>query len=58
VLQGNITLHHLEIFHRRCARFLTGQYIHPQENGEWVYPCTEDVFQKAGLESIESYTQK
>jgi Reverse transcriptase (RNA-dependent DNA polymerase) len=58
VLQGSNTLHRLEIFHRRCARFLTGQYIHPQENGEWIYPSTEDVFQKAGLESIESYIQK
>jgi Reverse transcriptase (RNA-dependent DNA polymerase) len=58
VLQGNNTLHRLEIFHRRCARFLTGQYIRPQENGEWIYPSTEDVFQKAGLRSIESYIQE
>ena len=58
VLKGSTTLHRLEIFHRRCARFLTGQFIHPQENGEWVYPHTEDVFKKAGLESIESYIEK
>ena len=58
VLKGSTTLHRLEIFHRRCAQFLTGQFIHPQENGEWVYPHTEDVFIKAGLESIESYIEK
>ena len=58
VLKGTTTLHRLEIFHRRCARFLTGQFIHPQESGEWVYPHTEDVFKKAGLESIESYIEK
>ena len=58
VLKGTKTLHRLEIFHRRCARFLTGQFIHPQENGEWVYPHTEDVFKKAGLELIESYIEK
>ena len=54
VLKGTATLHRLATFHRRCARFFTGQFIHPQENGEWVYPHTEDVFKKAGLESIES----
>jgi hypothetical protein len=58
VLKGTNTLHRLEIFHRRCARFLTGQYIHPQENGEWIYPHTEDVFKQAGLESIECYIEK
>ena len=58
VLKGSTTLHRLEIFHRRCARFLTGQFIHPQENGEWVYPHTEFVFKKAGLESIQSYFEK
>jgi Reverse transcriptase (RNA-dependent DNA polymerase) len=58
VLKGSNTLHRLEIFHRRCARFLTGQYIHPQENGEWIYPHTEDVFKQTGLESIESYIEK
>jgi hypothetical protein len=55
VLKDPSTLHKLEIFHRRCARFLTGEYIHPQENGEWIYPRTEDVFKKAELESIENY---
>jgi hypothetical protein len=58
VIHGSSTLHRLEIFHRRCARFLTGQFIHPEPNGEWIYPSTEEVFQKAGLESIESYIQK
>ena len=37
---------------------MTGQFIHPQENGEWVYPHTEDVFKKAGLVTIESYIEK
>ena len=46
------------MFHRRCARFLTGEYIHPQENGVWVYPHTEDVFKKAKLDSIKTYIEK
>jgi hypothetical protein len=56
--RSSTTLDRLETFHRSCARFLTGQYIHPQENGEWIYPHTEDVFKQAGLESIESYIEK
>jgi hypothetical protein len=58
VLKDPSTLHKLEIFQRRCARFSTGEYIHPQENGEWIYPHTEDVFKKAELESIENYIKK
>ena len=42
----------------RTTNTLTGQYIHPQENGEWIYPHTEDVFKQAGLESIECYIEK
>ena len=58
VLTGCTALNRLEVFHRRCARFLTGQFIHPQENGAWVYPHTEDVFKTAKLESIKSYIEK
>ena len=58
MLTGSNTLHRLEIFHRRCARFLTGQSIHPHENGEWIYPQTEDVFRGARIESIESLIGK
>jgi hypothetical protein len=52
------TLQRLEVFHRRCARFLTGQYIRQEPNGEWIYPRTKEVLEKAGLESIETYIQK
>ena len=58
VLQGTTTLHRLEVFHRRCARFLTGKFIRQLPNGDWEYPHTEDVFKMAELESIESYIQK
>lgn len=49
------TLHKLEVFHRRCARCLTGRIIHQAPSGEWIYPNTEEVLKQAGLESIENY---
>ena len=48
----------LESFHRRCVRFLTGDYITKLPNGEWHYPKTEDVMQKAGLKSIKQYIEQ
>ena len=58
VLQGYKVLDRLEKFHRRCARFLTGDFIRPDVDGTWVHPHTENVFRKAGLESIEKYIEK
>jgi hypothetical protein len=58
VMTGSNTLRRLEIFHRKCARFLTGQFIHQQENGDWIYPHTEDIFKQTGLEPIENYIEK
>ena len=57
-MRGSNTIRRLETFHRSCARFLTGDFIHPQEEGEWVYPHTEDVFDKLGLQAIETYIEK
>ena len=57
VLQGYKVLDRLEKFHRRCARFLSGDFIRPGKDGTWVHPHTENVFKKAGLELIEKYTR-
>ena len=48
----------LESFHRRCVRFLTGDFIKKLPNGDWHYPKTEDVMQKAGLKSIKQYIEQ
>jgi hypothetical protein len=50
--------HKLEVFHRRCARSITGQHIHPNADGTWHYPNTQEVFQKAGLEPIQQYIKR
>ena len=48
----------LESFHWRCVRFLTGDFITKLRNGDWHYPKTEDVMQKAGLKSIKQYIEQ
>jgi prophage DNA circulation protein len=48
----------LEMFHRRCARGITGQHIRPNADGTWHYPNTQEVFQKAGLEPIQQYINR
>jgi hypothetical protein len=40
------------------VRFLTGDFITKLPNGEWHYPKTEDVMQKAGLKSIKQYIEQ
>ena len=45
----------LEVFHRRCMRFLTGDYIRQLPNGDWIYPRTADVMAKTKLKSIQEY---
>jgi hypothetical protein len=34
---------------------LTGNFIRKLPNGEWIYPSTNEVMEKAGLESIKTY---
>ena len=47
------------IFGRRtCARILAGDFIKKLPNGDWHYPKTEDVMQKAGLKSIKQYIEQ
>ena len=41
-----------------CVRFLTGDFITKLPNGDWHYPKTEDVMQKAGLKSIKQYIEQ
>jgi exonuclease III len=50
--------HKLEVFHRRCARSITGQHIHPNPDGTWHYPNTQEVFNKIGLEPIQQYIDR
>jgi Reverse transcriptase (RNA-dependent DNA polymerase) len=45
----------LEVFHRRCMRFLTGDFIRPLPNGDWIYPSTTEVMAKTKLKSIQEY---
>jgi hypothetical protein len=43
-------------FYRRCARDLTGQHISQQnEEGAGTYPSSENVFEIAGLWTIQEY---
>jgi hypothetical protein len=48
----------MESFHRRCARFLTRDFICKLPNGEWIYPSTTEVMKKLKLESIQTYIQQ
>lgn len=48
----------LRSFHRRCCRGLTGEFIHQDEDGEWICPKSEEVLEKAGVLTIEEYIQR
>ena len=48
----------LNTFHHRCARFITGRFIHPDKDGIWVYPNSQEVLKQAGLTTIEEYIKK
>jgi hypothetical protein len=43
----------LASFHRRCARYISGMHIRPNDpnnlDGEWTYPPTATVLEAAGL---------
>ena len=45
----------METFHRRCWRFLTGDFICKLPCGEWIYPSTAELMKKVGLELIQTY---
>ena len=48
----------LRSFHRRCCRGLTGEFIHQDEDGEWICPSSDGVMEKAGVLTIEEYLQR
>jgi hypothetical protein len=52
----------LKGFHRRCARYITGQHIRPNDpddlDGEWSYPPTATVLEAAGLWPIQEYIRR
>jgi hypothetical protein len=48
----------LQSFHRRCARFITGQHIRPNQDGTWTCPSSEEVLSQAGLWTIQEYIQR
>ena len=43
----------LQSFHRRCARYITGQHIRQNDDGTWTYPSSENVLGMAGLCTIQ-----
>lgn len=45
----------LQSFHRRCARYTTGQHICLNADGAWTSPAAEDVPTKVGLVPIQEY---
>jgi hypothetical protein len=54
----NAMVKKLENFHRRCARFITGQHIRKLPDDTWEYPSTEEIFRKTGLEPMTNYIEK
>jgi hypothetical protein len=37
---------------------LTGEFIRQDEEGEWICPKSEEVLKKAGVQTIEEYTER
>jgi hypothetical protein len=48
----------LQSFHRRCARYITGQHIRQNPDESWTCPSSSSVLLKAGLWSIQEYIQR
>ena len=48
----------LQSFHRRCARYITGQHIRQNEDGTWTYPSSKNVLEMAGLCTIQEYIKR
>ena len=40
---------------RRCARYITGLHIRPNQDGTWTHPSSVEVLEKAGLLTIQEY---
>lgn len=48
----------LQSFHRRCARFITGQHIRQNPDESWTCPSSKTVLKQAGLWTIQEYIQR
>jgi exonuclease III len=48
----------LQSFHRRCARYVTGQHIRQNPDETWTCPSSEMVLEKAGLWTIQEYIRR
>jgi hypothetical protein len=48
----------LQSFHRRCARYITGQHIRQNPDESWTCPSSETVLKQAGLWTIQQYIQR
>jgi len=48
----------LQSFHRRCARYITGQHIRQNADGTWTCPSSKDVLEQAGLWTIQEYIKR
>ena len=47
----------LDSFHKKCARFIAGEFIHRTKDGEWHLPRSKDVLEKCGLMEISAYLE-
>ena len=52
------TLLKLRSFHRRCARYITGQHIRENDDGSWTCPNSERTLEEAGLWTVEEYIER
>lgn len=48
----------LQSFHRRCARYITGQHIRQNPDETWTCPSSEIVLEQAGLWTIQQYIKR
>lgn len=48
----------LQSFHRRCARYITGQHIRQNPDESWTCPSSSTVLEQAGLWTIQEYIQR
>jgi hypothetical protein len=52
------TLLKLRSFHRRCARYITGQHIRENDDGSWTHPNSARTLEAAGLFTVEEYIER
>jgi hypothetical protein len=55
---SELTLCKLRSFHRRCARYITGQHIRENPDGSWTHPDSARTLEAAGLFTIEEYIER